>query len=178
MFTSSSLEQPDAPLSENDTAPKEPKLEGKALNQPESTNDSVPSSSFLPEPSNTISNDALKSSSAVEQRSTEDVKPQVQDKIEPKTEPKSLVVGEPKPKPKSVVESENKGEAKGEGEGESESSPIPHPKADDPDSQVSEEALKGPQGPAPKPAEEFENEEKDKKPIAKDVESVQAEPSE
>lgn len=40
--------------------------------------------------------------------------------------------------------------------------------------EVSDEALKGPQGPAPVPAEEFEQEAKGMKPAAKDVGAVES----
>ncbi|KAJ6037019.1 hypothetical protein N7540_001298 [Penicillium herquei] len=173
-------EQPGAPSSEEgNTAPLEPKLEGKPLNS------TVTESSNLSNPSKPEAGFALAGGSgygsvysespktskaqALEQRTDTEPGAHVSPAAEPtspsasKKETTSPSASKKEAAEHNINEDESAFEEEDENGQENESPMQSHSQAEDPHSHVSKEALEGPQGPAPRSAEEFEKEMKDKK---------------
>ncbi|KAJ5587416.1 Solid-state culture expressed protein (Aos23) [Penicillium hispanicum] len=135
-------EQPEAPATEDDTAPQEPQLPGQSLNSrtaatAEKTTEAAPSGSNADASSSSIPAASSASNEVYETNEN---------------------------KPSSGAEQRNTETTEGES-----STAQPSTVHDSTRQQVSKEALRGPQGPPPHPAEEFEKETKGDKPVFKDV---------
>ncbi|KAJ5656295.1 hypothetical protein N7507_008245 [Penicillium longicatenatum] len=150
-------EQPDAPKSDGNTAAQEPKVGGTLLNKAEpvlADNSSSAVAGGSGSGTSDLSMPKFIEYQAPEQRSTEKsavpkdqgLGNQEQDTAESNTTEKNTT--------DNKTDESNTDESKNTGENNKELPAPPHNK------EISEEALKGPQGPAPKPAEQFEKEEK------------------
>ncbi|KAJ5527312.1 Solid-state culture expressed protein (Aos23) [Penicillium frequentans] len=165
-------EQPDAPKSDVNTVAQEPELGGIPLMKADpSVGDTTFGAVSVPGASGSGPSDSsipkLAETQAAEQRSTnENAVPKIQelgtqdqDTAESKTAESKLAeknITENKTAESNMAEDKVDTAKINEAEKNDELPAPPHNK------DASEEALKGPQGPAPKPAEQFEKEEKNK----------------
>ncbi|KAJ5629727.1 hypothetical protein N7528_003384 [Penicillium herquei] len=167
-------EQPGAPSPDvGNTAPQEPKLDGKPLNstviepsKPETASGFAVAGSSG---SGSVYSESPKTSRAqtLEQRNNAEPGAAL---VSPASEPTSPSASKKETTEAAEAESNehniNSDESAFESESNGQENGTPmqsHSQAEDPHHQVSKEALEGPQGPAPRSAEEFEKEAKEKK---------------
>ncbi|KAJ5719372.1 hypothetical protein N7493_007827 [Penicillium malachiteum] len=168
-------EQPGAPSPDvGNTAPQEPKLDGKPLNntviepsKPETASGFAVASNSG---SGSVYSESPKTSraQALEQRNNAEPGAAL---VSPAPEPTSPsaskketteAIEAPETDEHNINSDESAFESEANGQG-NDTSMQSHSPAEDPHPHVSKEALEGPQGPAPRPAEEFEKEAKEKK---------------